>query len=205
MKKIILTFIAMLLAGVNTAWADDVAQIGETKYQSLSTAFADANDNSGSTLYLLKDVTLGEDQVLHVRGNFILDLNGKKITANSSISSNQNGCAILLRRGATLTVNDASGNNSGTISNTNSNPSAAIRVMDLRDEPSDYSAPTNKTTLVINGGTFTSGRNGIAGFGRCHNNSYGKCPAQQRQSIVPTSRRLKSVHRTTPVIHPQTP
>ena len=169
MKKIILTFIAMLLAGVNTAWADDVAQIGETKYQSLSTAFADANDNSGSTLYLLKDVTLGEDQVLHVRGNFILDLNGKKITANSSISSNQNGCAILLRRGATLTVNDASGNNSGTISNTNSNPSAAIRVMDLRDEPSDYSAPTNKTTLVINGGTFTSGRNGIAGFGRCHN------------------------------------
>lgn len=177
MKKIILTFIAMLLAGVNTAWADDVAQIGETKYQSLSTAFADANDNSGSTLYLLKDVTLDDGVTLYVTGNFTLDLNGKKITANSQTTSSTNdnsrdGCAILLMRGATLTIDDASGNNSGTISNTNASGQAAIRVLDSRHQPSDYNATTVKTTLVINGGTFTCGDNGknaIAGYGRCHN------------------------------------
>ncbi len=53
MKKIILTFIAMLLAGVNTALAQDVAKIGDTPYATLKEAVTAAAD--GDVIELMAD------------------------------------------------------------------------------------------------------------------------------------------------------
>lgn len=82
-----------------------VAQIGETKYKTLSAAFAAANANKGGsviTIKLLADLDFSDSDyseykwagntynpLVLTRGNVIIDLNGKTI-------SNMGNCAIVL-------------------------------------------------------------------------------------------------------------
>ena len=80
MKKIILTFIAMLLAGVNTALAQgDVARNEQTgtSYSDLQLAIDDAS--AGQTITVLKDVTLAN--TLNVNKGIIIEGGHHTITA----------------------------------------------------------------------------------------------------------------------------
>lgn len=56
MKKSILTLITVLLAGLSTAWGENVAKIGDTEYATLADAVTNAT--AGQTIELINDVTL---------------------------------------------------------------------------------------------------------------------------------------------------
>lgn len=94
MKKIILTFIATLLAGVNTALAQNVAEIGEAKFSSLQEAFAAVQD--GETIGMLTDVTLAAPMDLELAGKKVtLDLGGKTLTGRTNLKSGE----LLIQNG----------------------------------------------------------------------------------------------------------
>ncbi len=88
MKKSILTFIALLLAGVNTAWADDVAENYDTsvKYATLQEAFAAVA--TGQKINLLTNVTLAEPLNLELAGKEVrLDLGRYTLTGRTNLKS----------------------------------------------------------------------------------------------------------------------
>jgi hypothetical protein len=96
MKKIILTFIAMLLAGVNTALAQtqNVAKIGSTEYPTLQEAFAAVA--TGQQIDLLTDVTLAAPMDLELAGKKVtLDLGGKTLTGRTNLKSGE----LLIQNG----------------------------------------------------------------------------------------------------------
>ena len=107
MKKYILSFIILLLAGVNAAWAQNVAQIGTTPYATLEAAIEAAT--TGQTITLLANVNTASQ--IEVGKKVTLDLNGKTIayTGTTTLTSG----VIRVLRGGDLTVTDGSGNNSG--------------------------------------------------------------------------------------------
>lgn len=102
MKKYILSFIILLLAGVNAAWAQTyVAEIGGTNYATLTEAFTAVGDNE--TIILLDNITISEEVVVPTGKTFTLDLGGKELTVSS-----QNGINFK---------NDNTANSSLTIKN----------------------------------------------------------------------------------------
>ena len=63
-----------------------IAQIGTTKYETLESAFATAED--GQTITLLSDVTLADEMVLALEGKAItLNLNGKTLNGRTNLTS----------------------------------------------------------------------------------------------------------------------
>lgn len=103
MKKIILTFIAMLLAGVNTALAQNVAKIGTTEYPTLAAAIDAVSD--GGTITMIADVDGAPGMKVQSGKNFTVDFNGKTYTLNKpgagSTSTETNGFQLLT--GSTIT------------------------------------------------------------------------------------------------------
>ena len=81
MKKIILTFIAMLLAGVNTAWADDLVQIGSQGYATIQEAINAVTDGTATTItFVSSDAAVSGNGFQIPDGtsgkNIIIDFNG---------------------------------------------------------------------------------------------------------------------------------
>ena len=113
-----------------------VAQVGETKYESLAEAIDAAQ--AGETVTLVADVTL-EDTLHIVAGKVVtLDLNGYTI---SQVKEQTAGYQMILNDGK-LTINDSVG--TGLISYTDSGNGG------------EYISDTiyNRSVLVINGGTI---------------------------------------------------
>lgn len=89
-KKLFMASLTILLPAVTT-WADVVATIGTTEYETLQEAF-----NAGGTVKLQNDITLSSTVIVPSDKTVTLDLNGKTITCSGNTIHNQK----------TLTVKD---------------------------------------------------------------------------------------------------
>ncbi|MBR3796814.1 MAG: hypothetical protein IKK34_12435, partial [Clostridia bacterium] len=72
-----------------------VAQVGETKYETLDEAIEAAQ--AGETVTLIKDIELTETQILET--NIILDLNGKKLTTDKDACIRINAGSVTIMDG----------------------------------------------------------------------------------------------------------
>ena len=137
-------------------------------FTNLNAAFAAANVASGSTLTMQKNVTInysseGDDDHQEVTGNFTLDLNGKTIEGKKY--SNTNIASLInVSRGGTLTITDASGNNSGKIY---SSKTYTMGVT-VGYEGNNVDANAGVATLIVNSGQLEGKVHGIAGNGMGH-------------------------------------
>ena len=104
---------------------NDVAQIGEEKYETLQAAINEATGNA--TVTLLANVT--EDVTVPAGKNVTLDLNGHNIT-------NKSGHTITVEKGGKLNISDSVG--TGVVDNTSHGKGAII----------------NSGEVTLNGGTF---------------------------------------------------
>ena len=77
MRKFLLTLV-VLVAGAMSAWADDVAKIDETCYETLADAVEAAQ--SGDIITMQQDVALDATLVIPAGKTIVLDLNGKTIS-----------------------------------------------------------------------------------------------------------------------------
>ena len=146
---------------VTAQWDDasKVVKIVETgvKYSSLAEAVAAATD--GQTVQLLQDVDVTAQ--VEVAGKAItLDLAGHKIeyTGTETLPSG----VILVHNGGSLTINDSSDPDAGSIV-AGEKAYAAIALTKAGDDA------TNPAVLTINGGTFTGYYYAITGHGSRHN------------------------------------
>ena len=140
------------------ASATAVAQIvGGESYETLAQAIAEATD--GQTIQLLQDIDV--DAQIEIAGvDITIDLNGRKIkyTGTSTLPSG----VILVHNGASLTINDSSDPDAGSIVS-GDKAYAAVALTKLGD---DASTPA---TLVVNGGALTGYYYGITGNGSRNN------------------------------------
>ncbi|MFQ6862458.1 MAG: Ig-like domain-containing protein [Beduini sp.] len=124
MKKTISLFVSVLMIGslimgnlvsVNAVGeneindTENVAEIGETKYTSLSDAVQ--NVAEGQTIKLLNDINL--ESTIDVNGkSFVLELNGKKVTQSLTGESVNKTAAPIRLFDSSLIVNDSVGGGS---------------------------------------------------------------------------------------------
>lgn len=159
-----------------------VAQIGNTKYETLEDAVA-----AGGEITLLSDVNI--DTTIHVTNTVVLDLNGKTITGTPAA---EKAYSVISNTGK-LTINNSVGNgkilcdhtlpgstsyavntivNSGTLiinGGTIENKSTASNQIGYAI---DNNSTSYNTALVINGGTITaSGSNYYDGIRQFCNNT----------------------------------
>lgn len=162
-----------------------VAQIGETKYESLAEAFAAAQ--SGNTIRMTADSAETVGSTLASGKSVVLDLNGKAVSYTSAFSAAFNLIAV----NGTLTVTDTSADADGSIalvSTANLSWDYAVNMFivgnggSLTIEKGSYSVTTpsygyaeyiiaasnnnGASTVVVNGGTFTG--NNIDAVVRLH-------------------------------------
>ena len=141
-------------------WVDSNVALNvdtDVKYESLAEAIANAT--TGQTIQLLQNVSVTAQ--IEVAGKAItLDLAGKKIeyTGSATLPSG----VILVHNGASLTINDSSDPDAGSIVS-GANAYAAIALTKAGDDA------TNPAVLEINGGTFTGDYYAITGNGSRHN------------------------------------
>lgn len=139
-----------------------------TNYATLAEAFTAANAASGSTLTLLNDIEVTNDDLngvtdtppYLVTGKFTLDLNGKTIeyTGTSTLTTG----VIGVKRGGDLVVDDSSDPSTGEI-NSGAKAYAAIAVT-VKGE----AATGDAAKLTVNGGTITGDYYAITGNGSRH-------------------------------------
>lgn len=115
MKKIILTFIATLLAGFSMVGAQTVAKIGDAEYASLTAALADATD--GQTIILQENASGGGlfiDPNKFTASGLTIDFGGKTYTVTTPVgSTNTVNQALHFEKGNKITLTN------GTIKMTN--------------------------------------------------------------------------------------
>ena len=114
MKKMIknaVIALLMMFVGANSAFAANVAKIGEVGYLTLEAAFAAAED--GDVLMMIQDVTLSQLIVIPAGTALVLDLNGT--TVSSSVNS------LFQLQSYNLTIKDSSIENTGILSCVNEN------------------------------------------------------------------------------------
>lgn len=131
----------------------------------------DAAKNGGKCT-LKSNVFLSEPLV--VEGNMTLDLAGYSIKSlnNESLKKvlNTSDALILVRRGASLTIDDSSTGKTGSIDGSNvSSIYAAVKLTDSNDETGENASQT--ATLTVNGGTLKGYTTGISGNGLRHGTS----------------------------------
>lgn len=76
MKKSILTLITVLLAGLSTAWGQNVAKIGDTEYATLQEAISAATDGQTVTIIANHEVT----SLSNIEKSITIDLNGNTLS-----------------------------------------------------------------------------------------------------------------------------
>ena len=142
---------------LTATWREDVgeARIGETNYPTLAEALAHAADGE---IVLLKDVDVTAQ--IEISANTILDLNGHTIeyVGDAALPSG----VILVHNGASLTINDSSNPDAGSIVS-GDKAYAAVALTKLGDDAS------NPATLVVNGGALMGHYYGITGNGSRNN------------------------------------
>ena len=104
---------------------------------------------NNANIRLTADINLSEEVVIQNGKNITIDLNGK--TLNRGLSSPAtNGHVLTVLSGCTLTVNDSSGDNSGSIRGGYANTGGAIN---------------NLGTFIFNGGTIEASKSTYLGAG----------------------------------------
>lgn len=139
-----------------------VAQIGETKYESLQEAMSAAT--ASSIVKLLADVKLSTKLEVTC-SDVTLDLNGKTISPADD-NTVHDYCIVMVHRGAKLTVDDSSAEKTGCIDGgTDTNAFyGGIQLTQGGDNPDDA-----KAILVVNNGTIKGNVAAITGNGNRHN------------------------------------
>lgn len=186
MKKSILTLITVLLAGLSTAWGQNVAKIGDTEYATLTEAFAAVQNDE--TIKLLADITLTDRLFVNAgatpayagSGNryattsdnksITLELDGHNITSSSNIAL----------AGGTLNIT-----NTGTADDTHgviSTSAAGLAPIEVRGTGN----LTAKRTLTIGTGVTLSG----AEYGL---NVFGSNDAQKNMIDVTVNGTVKGI------------
>ena len=120
----------------------------------------------GGSYTMTGDLTLDEPLVVETGVTFTLDLNGYALKANEKGLTkvlNTSDAVVLVRRGATLTINDSKGQGSIDANNV-STVYGAVKLTDTNDGESG-----NVAKLVVNGGVLKGYYYGIAGNGTRHN------------------------------------
>lgn len=175
MKKIISLFVSVLMIGslvmgnlvsVNAVGeneindTENVAEIGETQYTSLSEAVQ--NVTEGQTIKLLNDINLAS--TIDVNGkSFVLELNGKKITQSLTEESVNKTTAPIRLFNSSLIVNDSVGGGSifgyqcavGVFVNSK----LTLNSGTLKGEwygVAGNGSKNNGTTIIINGGSISN-------------------------------------------------
>ena len=127
---------------------------------------AAASSTEENNSYILQsDITLNRPLVVTAK-NFTLDLNGHALKANAAGLEkvlNTSDAVILVRRGATLTINDISGNGSIDANNVAS-VYGAVKLTDTNDGTTGDVAK-----LIVNNGQLKGYYYGIVGNGTRHN------------------------------------
>ena len=139
-------------------WGDImVAKIGETLYPSLEAALLQAADG---TIELLQDIDVTAQVEILAGVTATIDLAGHKIeyTGTSTLPSG----VILVHNGASLTIDDSSDPDAGSIVS-GEKAYAAIALTKAGDDAA------NPATLVVNGGALTGHYYGITGNGSRNN------------------------------------
>ena len=126
---------------------------GSDLYETLEEALANVSD--GQTITLLADIDATAQYEVSDK-SVILDLNGHKIeyTGTTPLSSG----VLLVHNGASLTINDSSDPDAGSIV-AGTNAYAAVALTKKGDDS------TNPATLIVNGGTLTGYYYSITGNG----------------------------------------
>ncbi len=140
-------------------WEDiaSVAQIGEAKYTSLEAALEHAADGE---IVLIRNINTAAQIEVAAGVTAVIDLAGYKIeyTGTDVLPSG----VILVHNGASLTINDSSDPDAGSIVS-GDNAYAAIALTKAGDNAA------NPAVLVINGGALTGYYYGITGNGSRNN------------------------------------
>ena len=148
--SVLLTFCLAfsLLPTAALAEGEKVAQVGETKYETLQAA-VNAATTENSTVTLLKDVT--EDITIPTGKNITLDLGNSTLT-------NKSGDTITVALGATLTITGNSEDESkvGTVDNVTNGKADIV----------------NNGTVILNGGTYLRSKETGVGANTSGGNSY---------------------------------
>ena len=131
MKKLSLIIIA-LIAFAQTAWA----QTNVSTESELTTALS---GESPISVKLMANIPLSEKLTISSDKTVTLDLNGKKLSR--SLTANENYGMVIYNNGGNLTINDGSGDNSGSIEGGRSYNGAGVLC-------------ESGSTLTVNGGTF---------------------------------------------------
>ena len=141
-----------------------VAQIGDTKYETLDAAIAAAED--GETVTMLADVALTEMLIVPNGKNITLDLADCMISADENTWTSGD-MLICVAYGATLTLEDSVENGMGWIdATTNDGLLGAIKMTNKGDDPTNGTA-----TLIVKGGIIEGTYYGISGNGTRHGTS----------------------------------
>ena len=131
-----------------------VAQIGDTKYETLAAAMeAVPTDGTAVTLTLLSDTT-GNIEI-PAGANLTIDLNGHTLTGDTTSDS------PTIQNLGTLTIKDTSTNKTGTVTGVNGNPAILNSATAIITDGTfsgiiENKANNSNANLVINGGTFNS-------------------------------------------------
>ncbi|MBQ6777434.1 MAG: InlB B-repeat-containing protein [Paludibacteraceae bacterium] len=140
---------------VTAQWLDNsnVARIGDAYYTTFAEALTHAADGE---IVLLQDIDVTAQIEIAAGVTATIDLAGHKIeyTGTETLPSG----VILVHNGASLTINDSSDPDAGSIV-AGEKAYAAIALTKAGDDA------TNPAVLVINGGTFTGYYYGITGNG----------------------------------------
>lgn len=175
------TCLLLTIGGASVSWAQ-VAQIGTTKYNSLTEAFASSEANGG-TVMLTSDIELTNQIVIRSTTSTILDLNGHSIKGSNTVDGN-----IFINDGA-LTLKDSKEGSTAKIysetSYSGNDTGKCLIVVSGKGTftmESGYIYTVNKTNataygnfavgvqeggnVIINGGTIEAGWYAVAGNGQ---------------------------------------
>lgn len=120
----------------------------------------------GGSYTMTGDLTLDEPLVVETGVTFTLDLNGHALKANPAGLTkvlNTSDAVVLVRRGATLTINDSKGQGSIDANNVET-VYCAVKLTDTNDGTDGTAAK-----LVVNNGQLIGNYYGISGNGTRHN------------------------------------
>lgn len=105
---------------------------------------------NGATIVLGADITLNNEVTIDGNISVTIDLYGHKLDRGLGEASTTGGCVFNIKAGSTLTINDSSADESGTITGGYNYNGGGIH---------------NQGTLVVNGGTISGNRASNAGGG----------------------------------------
>ncbi len=178
MKKIILTFIATLLAGLGTATAQNVAKIGTTEYATLEAAFAAAQD--GETITLLSNC--GGNGIKAPRGKFAngltIDFAGFTYTVDGELvgSTGTETQGFQLLKDNTITFKNGTIYSEKALFLIQNYSNLTLKGMTLTMNNASYSSAytlsNNNGNIVIDGTTINANPAGIFAFDVCRYASY---------------------------------